>query len=53
MVVLQSRGQSERGLQQGRCVGLLLAGVAARVCTEGRRGGGMQGRTPWNREATP
>jgi hypothetical protein len=45
MAVLRSRGQSEREL--------LPAGVAAWVCKEGRLGGGMQGRTPWNREATP
>jgi hypothetical protein len=41
--VLRSRGQSERGLLQGRCAGLLPAGVAARVCTEGRRGRRVQG----------
>jgi hypothetical protein len=47
MAVLRSRGQSEQGLLQGHGAGLLPAGVAARVYTEGRRGRRVQGRTPW------
>jgi hypothetical protein len=46
-------GRTGEGLEQRRCAGLLQAGVAMRVCTEGRRGGRVQGWTPWNREATP
>jgi hypothetical protein len=38
MAVLRSSGQSERGLLQGRCAGLLPTGVATQVCTEGAEG---------------